>query len=98
MLARTEPATQVIELRRLGGVTLPEPFDTLLSRRRTRLIYVGKRPRLRSACLELRERGHGTSFCLQTQDRGAMVEWVNNSLEVDWAAVPEWMSSRAKRC
>lgn len=46
------------------GSTLPEPFESLLAPRTTRLIYIGKATSLKSRMLgnELRGRGHGTFF------------------------------------
>jgi hypothetical protein len=46
------------------GSTLPEPFETMLSSRRTRLVYIGKATSLKKRMLgnELRGRGHGTFF------------------------------------
>ncbi|TFC74578.1 hypothetical protein E3O45_10320 [Cryobacterium sp. TMS1-20-1] len=54
----------VYAIRLAGGVELPEPFETLLSVRRTRLIYIGKGTSLKKRMLgnELRGRGHGTFF------------------------------------
>lgn len=46
------------------GSILPEPFESLLAPRATRLIYIGKATSLKSRMLanELRGRGHGTFF------------------------------------
>ena len=46
------------------GSSLPEPFETLLAARGSRLMYIGKATSLNSRMLrnELRGRGHGTFF------------------------------------
>ncbi|VXB67489.1 GIY-YIG nuclease family protein [Frigoribacterium sp. 9N] len=56
------PGVYAIRLRTEG--TLPEPFDSLLQARSSRLIYIGKATSLEGRMLrnELRGRGHGTFF------------------------------------
>ena len=55
------------------GSTLPEPFESLLGERLSRLIYIGKATSLESRMLrnELRGRGHGTFF----RSIGAVLEF-----------------------
>ena len=54
----------VYAIRLRAGSSLPEPFETHLASRRSRLIYIGKATSLAKRMLgnELRGRGHGTFF------------------------------------
>lgn len=58
----SSPGIYAIRLR--IGSTLPEPFESLLGARLSRLIYIGKATSLKGRMLrnELRGRGHGTFF------------------------------------
>jgi hypothetical protein len=54
----------VYSIRLRDGSALPEPFESLLGERSTRLVYIGKATSLGGRMLgnELRGRGHGTFF------------------------------------
>ncbi|MEJ3406117.1 GIY-YIG nuclease family protein [Rathayibacter sp. YIM 133350] len=100
------------------GSTLPEPFESLLALRSTRLIYIGQAERQtllkRLLGNELRARGNGTfirsigavlgyrppfgslagrarvqNYRFSPAERIAVVEWINVSLEVSWAVLPQ---------
>jgi hypothetical protein len=62
--ADVPPSSGVYAIRLRVGSSLPEPYETLLRDRATRLIYIGKATSLKSRMLgnELRGRGHGTFF------------------------------------
>lgn len=58
------PSPGLYAIRLRIGSTLPEPFESLLGERSSRLIYMGKATSLKDRMLrnELRGRGHGTFF------------------------------------
>lgn len=96
---------------------LPQPFQSLLDQRDTRLVYIGQAEKQtllkRLLGNELRARGNGTfirsigavlgyrppfgslagrtrvqNYRFSPVDRIAIVDWINASLEVSWAALP----------
>lgn len=108
----------VYAIRLRVGSTLPEPFESLLAPRDTRLIYIGQAEKQtllkRLLGNELRARGNGTfirsigavlgyrppfgslagrarvqNYRFSSADRIAIVEWINASLEVSWAVLPQ---------
>lgn len=108
----------VYAIRLRTGAELPEPFQSLLDQRDTRLIYIGQAEKQtllkRLRANELRARGNGTfirsigavlgfrppfgslagrarvqNYRFAPADRIAIVEWINASLEVSWAVLPQ---------